>query len=116
MRAVYASLILICRAPHTTRAPDDFGQRLVYDTLGTFPPETSRFNQRQPHRHEESAWAWWKSLHRGGLLARLVAENPQFRKLKRVDQRQMVVFPPRVDKLEVHRHQQKQALHIPLSL
>ena len=50
------------------------------------------------------------------FLARPVAENPQLRKIKRAEQRQMVVFPHRVEKLEVHRHQQKPALHIPLSL
>ena len=49
-------------------------------------------------------------------MARPAAENRQLRKIKRVDQRQMVVLPQRVEKLEVHRHQQKPALHIPLPL
>ena len=42
-----------------------------------------------------------------GALARPAAENPQLRRIKRVDQRQTVVFPHLVEKLEVHGHQQK---------
>ena len=60
MRAVYASLILIFVAQHTRHVYQMTVVNVMCMTLwGTFPSETSRFNQRrekrQPHRHEERA-------------------------------------------------------------